>query len=298
MEERKQPAENSLAGNTLNRLALARPILISIVLFLIALFFRWIDGFVLRLDERVGELILTKALGFLLVLAFLWATRRRLKDIGLHSSRLGPSLLVGVLTTAVAFALGYSVEILIALQQGTQPALQFGAIDSKLGVTGGALFALWLIGVNFINSFMEEGLFRGVMIPLFKIKLSFWQTNWLQALFFGAWHLPWVVKYYQLGEIQTGGEIALSILNHSLPQIVVGLVWGYFFLKTNSLWTPWIAHVLANSTSNLLHVRTTEGLDSNFMIRMGVFMIVMLLSMLVVHRVAKRTGLPEVRAWE
>jgi membrane protease YdiL (CAAX protease family) len=233
-----------------------------------------------------------------LVLAFLWATRRKLKDIGLHASRLGPSLLIGVLTTAVAFALGYGVEMLIAFVQGTQPVLQFGAIDSKLGVTGGALFALWLIGVNFVNAFMEEGLFRGVMIPLFRIRLSFWQTNWLQALFFGAWHLPWVVKYYQLGDIQTGGEIALSILNHSLPQIVVGFVWGYFFLKTNNLWAPWIAHTLANTTSNFLQVRTTEGLDSNFMIRMGVFMMVMLLSMLVVNRVAKRAELPEVRAWE
>jgi hypothetical protein len=41
-----------------------RPILTGIVLLLIALGFRLVDIFILRLDERLGEIVLSKALGF------------------------------------------------------------------------------------------------------------------------------------------------------------------------------------------------------------------------------------------
>ena len=50
----------------------SKPILTGILLMLIALVFRLIDIFVLRLDERLGEIILSKALGFVLVLLFLF----------------------------------------------------------------------------------------------------------------------------------------------------------------------------------------------------------------------------------
>ena len=224
------------------------------------------------------------------------ATRRRLRDIGLHSTRLGQSLLIGTVTTLVAFVIGYGVEILIGSRQG--PVTIFlGAIDPKLGVTGGLMFALWMVGCNFVNSFMEEGLFRGLMIPLFRIKLSFWQTNWLQAILFGAWHLPWVIKYLIIGEIQTGGEIATSVLFNSIPQMLVGLVWGYFYLKTNSLWPCWISHTIANTSSNLLHVTTAQGLNSGLPIRMSVYMVVMLLTIPLVKRLTAKHQMPEVEPW-
>jgi membrane protease YdiL (CAAX protease family) len=131
----------------------------------------------------------------------------------------------------------------------SNPSLQFAAIDPKAGVSGGFLFALWLVLGNFVNSFMEEGLFRGVMIPSCLTRLSFWQTNWLQAILFGAWHLPWALKWYQTGIIETPGEITMGVVVNFFPQILLGLVWGYMFLKTGSLWTPWIAHTLTNARS-------------------------------------------------
>ena len=85
--------KTSAPVSSVERIALEKPILTSLVLLVIAFFFKWVDTFVLRLDERLGEIILCKTLGFVLVIAFVWACGRKLQDIGLHSRQLGPSLL-------------------------------------------------------------------------------------------------------------------------------------------------------------------------------------------------------------
>jgi membrane protease YdiL (CAAX protease family) len=292
------PRPAASGGRTaVQRFSLARPILTCVILFVLAQFFRGIDSFLLRLDELLGEAILTKSLGFLLVVVWLWLTRRQLRHIGLHSSKIGTSLMIGAVTTVVAFVVGYSLEFLLAGLAGGEPALRLGAIDPKMGVTGGALFGLWLVAANFVNSFMEEGLFRGVMGRLGRLRFSFVGTLWFTAFMFGIWHLPWVVKYYLLGEIRTAGEIAMSTAFNSVPQLLIGLVYGYMYLKTGSLWAPWMAHTLSNSVGNLLHVVTIDGLDAGLPLRMGSYLIVMFLGLLWVRRVARKYDMPEAQPW-
>jgi membrane protease YdiL (CAAX protease family) len=185
----------------------------------------------------------------------------------------------------------------LASQLQSQPVVHFEAIDPKAGVTGGLLFVLWMIFGNVINSFMEEGLFRGVMIRLFRIKLSFWRANALQSFLFAIWHLPWVVKWYQTGQIEAHGGLFFATLSQFLPMLLIGFAWGYFYLKTNSLWVPWIAHFLNNTTFNLLHVTTTDGLDSGMMIRGLVYLVISLLGMFLAKYLAERLQLPEVKPW-
>ena len=285
----------SPAANSLQRFTLEKPIWTGLVLLVIAFFFKWVDTFVLRLDERIGEIILCKTLGFALVILFVRATGRSLRDIGLHSRRLGQSVLIGAVITVVALAVGYGVEF--AVQMQSQPTVHFEAIDPKAGVTGGLLFVLWMILGNFINSFMEEGLFRGVMIRLFRVKLSFWRANVLQAFLFGIWHLPWVVKWYQTGQIEEHGGILFATISQFLPMLLIGFAWGYFYLKTGSLWVPWVAHVLNNTTFNLLHITTIDGLDSGLAMRGLACLIVALLSMFPVKYLAERFQMPEVKPW-
>jgi membrane protease YdiL (CAAX protease family) len=275
-----------------------KPILTGIILMLIALIFRLIDIFVLRLDERLGEIILSKALGFCLVLLFVWAIGRKPNSIGFHGRRLGESLLIGVVITVLPFIVAYTVEWILMQQFGQEPRLLFAAIDPKAGVTGGLLFALWLVVGNFINSFMEEGLFRGVMLNLNRMRLSFGKSIWLQAVLFGAWHLVWVVKWYQTGVVSTPAEIGLGIVANFLPQICLGLVWGYAYLKTDNLWTAWIAHTLTNTTLNLLHVATVDGMNPGMSIRMTTFSIVSLLMMFLIRYICNRRSIPELTAWK
>jgi len=282
----------------LRKFPVVSPFLTAFALLLIALAFRLTDIFVLRLDERWGEILLSKALGFALVVAFVWLTGHTLQSIGLHSRLLPQSLLIGTLITTVAFLLGYGAELITPVQSGSLPVLRLSAIDPKAGVAGGVLFAFWLVAGNFVNSWMEEGLFRGIMIRLFRIRLSFWQANLLQAFLFGLWHLPWVLKWYQTGQVTTGSEIAFAMLSNFLPQFVMGIVWGYLYLKTDNLWTVWIAHTLTNSTLNLLHVVTVEGMDVGMTIRMLVYMLAALLSLYPMKYLIQRFQMPEVAAWD
>ena len=297
MTVKMQNANFKIFGQWLQGAALARPVAVSAGLFAIAVFFRWIDGFVLRLDEILGELILTKSLGFVLVLAFLYLTGRKLKAIGLHAGFWRWNLLLGFGTATVAFIVGYGVEVWLASRQGLQPALVFGAIDSKMGVTGGTLFAFWMLFCNAVNAFMEEGFFRGILGRLGRLRFGLWGTNLFQAFFFSIWHLPWVVKYYLIGDIKTPGEIGMSILSHSLPMLLIGLYYGYLYLKTNSLWAPWAAHALSNTVLNFLHVTTSQGMDTMIPLRMCICLVVLFLSLIWVRRHSHRFGAAPVEPW-
>jgi membrane protease YdiL (CAAX protease family) len=124
-----------------------------------------------------------------------------------------------------------------------------------------------------------------------------WKTNALQAFLFAIWHLPWVLKWYQTGQIEAYGGLFSATLSQFLPMLLIGFAWGYFYLKTDSLWVPWIAHLLNNTVFNLLHVTTVDGLDSGMMIRGGVYLIVALLSMFLVKVLAERYQMPEVKPW-
>jgi membrane protease YdiL (CAAX protease family) len=280
---------------SLLHISLKRPILTCLVLLVIAFIFKWVDTFVLRLDERLGEIILCKTLGFVMVIVFVWACGRKLQDVGLHSRQLGQSLLIGIVVTVIALVVSYVVEFVVQLPK--QPVIHFAAVDPKAGVTGGSLFVLWLILGNIINSFMEEGLFRGVMIRLFRVKLSFSQANTLQAFLFAIWHLPWVLKWYQTGQLEAHGGLFFAALSQFLPMLLIGLVWGYLYLKTDSLWVSWVAHLLNNTVFNLLHITTVDGLDSGMMIRGLVSLIVVLLSLFLVKVLAERLQMPEVKPW-
>ena len=284
--------------NSIKRNTFQKPILTGIVLMLVALVFRLTDIFILRLDERLGEIILSKTLGFLLVLFFIWMIGRKPASIGFHVRRLGESLWLGVAITVLPFIVAYAIEWIVLGQMGQGPRLLFAAIDPKAGVTGGLMFALWLVLGNFINSFMEEGLFRGVILNLNRMRLSLAKSNWLQALLFGAWHLVWAVKWYQTGVISSPGEIGMGIVANFLPQICLGLVWGYAYLKTNNLWTAWIAHTLTNTTLNLLHVATMDAMDPGMSIRMTAFSITSLFTMFLIRYVCNRRNMPELGIWK
>jgi CAAX protease family protein len=297
MATAQSPSSAPAGATPVNRFSLARPLLTCIILFIIAQFFRWLDTFVLRWDELLGEAILTKSLGLLLVVAWLWLGNRRLRDIGFHSRKIGRALLIGAAATLSAFVVGYGIEILSASVSGGNPSLMLGAIDPKMGVTGGALFGAWLVAANLVNSFMEEGLYRGVMGRLGRLRFSLSGTLWFTAVTFGIWHLPWAIKYYLLGQTTTIGEIVTSVVFTSVPQTLIGLVYGYMYLKTGSLWMPWMAHVLSNSVGNLLHVVTTDGIDAGVPLRMSVYLLVMLCSLMWVRGVARREEMPEAQPW-
>jgi hypothetical protein len=79
------------------------PVLAPLILLGMALLLRLLDIFVLRLDERLGEIILSKSLGFALVVGYTWWVGQRMTAIGLHIRNLGLALAIGAGITIAAF---------------------------------------------------------------------------------------------------------------------------------------------------------------------------------------------------
>lgn len=237
-------------------------IIVSTSLLLIAFFFRIFDIFVLGLDDILGEIILSKLLGFLLVLGYVWAVGKAVSSIGLHRRDVYQVLLIGGVGTGTIFVAAFGLQYVALGGADQSPGIVFVAIDPKTGLEGGILFAMFLLLGNVVNSFMEEGLFRGVILPHFMRSLSFRWANLLQAILFGLWHAVWPVKSLITGDITVGAAVTEAV-GLVLTTTAAGLVFGYLFYKTASLWAPWLAHTIHNSALNLVHIRTVEGLDAD-----------------------------------
>ena len=276
--------------------SLRHTILIPIILFIIAAVFKTFDVFVFRIDELLGEIIISKSLGFLLVVAYLWLVGKSVTAIGLHGKYVTKSLIIGSTGIILILLFSYGLQFGVLVGAGKEPSLVFTAIDPTAGVTGGVAFAMFLLVGNFINSFMEEGLFRGVMLRHFRVSLSFWRANFLQAAFFGIWHLNWPIKQFLTGQLDAGGLASQSLII-LIATGIVGFAMGYLYLKTGNLWGPWIMHTINNSVQNMVHIRTIDGLDSDMM----VFQIALTFSLVAIilffRALTKRFQMPEVKPW-
>jgi len=271
-------------------------ILIPLILFIIAVILKILDVFVFRLDELLGEIILSKSLGFLLVLVYLWLVGRSVTAIGLHSKSVGKALIIGATGMILILLVSYGLQFCILVGANKDPSMVFTAIDPKAGVTGGLTFALFMLVGNFINSFMEEGLFRGVMLRHFRVSLSFWRANFLQAAFFAIWHLNWPIKQFMTGQLDLGGLASQSIIV-LIATGIYGFAMGYLYLKTDNLWAPWLMHTINNTVQNMTHIRTIDGLDSDMMV-FQITLTLLLIAIIPIYRIlAKRFQTPEVKPW-
>jgi len=112
-------------------------------------------------------------------------------------------------------------------------------MDAFLGDTSirGLVVNIFMIGI--VAAVGEELVFRGVGIKL----LDEWMHNrhlavWISALAFSALHL----QFYGF-----------------LPRAVLGVVLGYLFIWTGSLWVPIITHFLNNTLAVILMYLYNKG---------------------------------------
>lgn len=275
-----------------------KTILIPVGLFMLALILRILDIFVFHLDELLGEIILSKSLGFLLVAAYVWLVGRKLGDIGFHTRELGKSLWIGGLTIGGLFALCYSLQLVTIILSGQAAILTFSAIDPKTSMAGGFIFALWLVFGNIVNAAMEEGLFRGVMLTHFRASLSRWKSLGLQAFLFALWHLVWPLKHYLTGAADSG-EALFEAIGLLIATGIGGLVFGYIFYKTDNLWSAFLAHFINNTVLNIVFIQTSEGVQSG--VEFGLFTAGWLIGYLalipLISWLSKKKKLPEFTYW-
>lgn len=68
----------------LRDLSLSKPLILSICLMCIAMIFRLLDIFAFRLDDLLGEIILSKVIGFIIVILFVKMIGGNISDIGFN----------------------------------------------------------------------------------------------------------------------------------------------------------------------------------------------------------------------
>ena len=118
----------------------------------------------------------------------------------------------------------------------------------------------------------------------------------LQAALFGAWRLVWRLKAYLTGDVSAAGAVAQAG-SLGLGAVVAGLVYGYLFWRTDSLWTPWLAHVLNNTTLNFVHVRVPTGALQPAVVLSVVVVVALACLAPAVDPIAKWLKLPHLRPW-
>jgi len=98
---------------------------------------------------------------------------------------------------------------------------------------------------SFISPLTEEILFRGLLLKEFSGFMSGWKANLLTSLLFAGIHLPFWLTHIGL----TSGVIA-----NTAGVFIFSLIAGWLYLRTSSLWPPYLAHVINNLIAGMLVV--------------------------------------------
>jgi len=277
-----------------NASSLERPIIVSLAFFLVVLALRSIDS-ALRLDGLPDPYTSSRVLGLLLVLGYLWMLRKPISSVGLHARNFDKALFTGMFSLVILYAVLYGVQFYRLSLAGDDPRLVFAAINKETAVMGGLFFTLFYLVGQLFNAFMEELIFRGVILPHLMLRFSFWKANALQASLFGLAHLVFPISGWLNGQ-STAGEAAAEAAYLLIAATVGGLVFGYLYYRTGSLWTAVFAHFIDNVIGLSFHIQTVDRLSAEtdiFMLaRLGFVALVVL-----AWAVAKRSQLPSLKSW-
>ena len=275
--------------------SLPQPILVSLAFFLVVLALRSIDLFVLRLDELPDRIIFSMVIGFLLVLGYLRVLQKPIESIGLHARNFDKAFIIGALSLLILYASLYAVQFYRLTLADETPRLVFAAIDRGTGTMGGRFFSLFTLVAQVFNAFMEEAIFRGVILPHLMLRFRFWKANVLQALLFGLAHLVFPLSGWASGQV-TAVEAATEAAFLMVFTTIGGLVFGYLYYRTDSLWTAVFAHLIDNVIGLLFHIQTASRLNAETDILMlaslGFISLVFLAWV-----VARRSHLPTLKPW-
>lgn len=125
-------------------------------------------------------------------------------------------------------------DSLIQLEQWMKAAEERAAEVTKafLAMNGIGDLVINLIIIAIIPAIGEELLFRGVL----QRQINIWSKNghlavWVAAFVFSAIHL----QFYGF-----------------LPRLILGALFGYFYLWSNNLWVPIIAHFINNASAVII----------------------------------------------
>jgi membrane protease YdiL (CAAX protease family) len=237
------------------------PIIIASTITLALIALRALDLLVLQANSWPDPSILSKGLGLLLVFLFLRTVRERIGSIGLHTRNLGYAIGIGAVSLLAMFACLYAIEFYTLRAAGEDPRVVIGIVDKSGVLIAGTMFVSMYFAGQVLNAFAEESIFRGIILPRFMRTMSFWKANLAQALLFAVAHLIWPLSSFALGQA-TLSEALIQAAMLLVFTTMGGLLFGYLYYRTNSLWTSVLAHFIDNSVWLFVHVETSTRINA------------------------------------
>lgn len=275
------------------RKPLIPPVVLAILFFIIAMVFRVIDIFVLRLHLTPFSIISSKVIPLVILLIYVGVVYRTFSVLGIHHRYLIFNIVLGVLTYLVYFVLPFYLEYFIEIALGLGPYFSIAFYPIP--------YIAYFLVFYIINSFMEEGVFRGLMLRCFMTKTNVYVANIIQAVFFGFWHIVWPINALisgYLDPISAGWYAAYYVVS----SFGFGIVTGYMFQKTSSLIGPIILHTLWNFTIFMTaysYLFPPTGIMSVFLYgtTLAVEVVGLIIAIIITRFISDRRKLPELTPW-
>ncbi len=121
-------------------------------------------------------------------------------------------------------------------------------LGQKVLTLAGFSFPLTLANLlfTFVSPFIEEILFRGLILKELSRLLPNWGANLLTSLLFVGIHLPFWLSH---------GGVTQAMVANSVGVFIFSGVAGWLYQHSASVWPPTLAHIANNFISGLLIVR-------------------------------------------
>lgn len=258
-------------------------------IFAICLLARFIEYFLIETDKTaIGENVLHKILGIIILAAALKGIDLKWRDIGFQRDGFISGIIKGILLGGVCFTLSYGLELALLTLQGTPAHLElyisgFLLTGSQIKNTGALFFVLCVL-FNIINVWMEEGVFRGLFIKTFSETNSFMKANLISAFLFGVWHIVMPIRSY-INREMSFTEMVLMSIGYVILAGIMGIKWGLLNRMTGNIWVGLGDHLFNNTiATNMLHVVSSMGADEMQIVRIMAAQLISFVFVLILYR--------------
>jgi membrane protease YdiL (CAAX protease family) len=198
----------------------------------------------MKLDEVDRDLLASLGCNGVLVLIAVLFVRQRGQSagfaIGLDGSRRGTLLfegglaILGLVAIAPVFVASFELKSLVLELFGLAPQQ---AMVQQLLAAKDKLHDAWIVlGIGTLIPFCEEILFRGLLLRGLVQVLRPGPAILASALFFAVMHDP----------------------SARVPVFVLGVLFGLLYVRTRSIFAPFVAHALFNTAQLLLVIPNAQ----------------------------------------
>jgi len=217
------------------------------IMLTIAAIWRITDQFILGLGSTWMNIFPSKLFPFLILLGFFWKYRPQEigSVLGLSKDKIKSRLAIGILI-GIFFAIGIDIGGTVLYGVFIDPTypLQLHILNEELL---GYMFIFFLT-----NAFMEEALFRGLLLNAAKTRFSSNASIMLSAIIFGLWHAGWPLVNGAMGGEALGGVASIVFFT-----MILGIFFGIYyerFSSSKSLLGPIAVHTIINFVNECFKV--------------------------------------------